>query len=82
MTCYHKYIDNKGYTMKNNRYHLTERENEVLKEVVNGKKNYEIAKILSVSSHTVKFYISSIFYKLSVNSRLEAAVKAIKEELL
>ena len=58
---------------------LTERENEVLKLLVQGKSNTEIASELIVSVHTAKAHVCSILQKLCVDDRVQAAVKAIKE---
>lgn len=63
------------------KYQLTEREVEILKEVVTGKNNSQIAKDLCLSIHTIKFYVSSILSKMSVTSRIEAAIKVVKEHL-
>lgn len=62
--------------------HLTEREQEVLKLLVQGKSNTEIAKELIVSVHTAKAHVCSILQKLCVDDRVQAAVKAIKEGLV
>ena len=67
---------------ENKNYHFTERELEILKEVITGKNNTQIANDMCLSIHTIKFYVSSILAKLSVTTRLEAAVKVIKEHLL
>ncbi len=61
---------------------LTERELEVLKLLVDGKSNTEIAKELIISVHTAKAHVCNILQKLSVNDRVQAAVKAIKEGIL
>lgn len=61
---------------------LTEREYEVLKLLVEGKSNAEIAKDLIVSVHTAKAHVCSILQKLCVDDRVQAAVKAIKENLI
>lgn len=61
---------------------LTEREYEVLKLVVDGKSNHEIAKILNISEHTSKAHVCNIIQKLLVDDRTQAAVKAIKEGLV
>lgn len=61
---------------------LTERENEVLKLVVMGKSNTEIAKELLISVHTAKAHVCSILQKMSVNDRVQAAVKAVREGLI
>jgi DNA-binding NarL/FixJ family response regulator len=54
---------------------LTEREVEVLKHVMNGLTNKEIANHLCVSVSTVKFHLEHIYEKLHVSSRTEAAMK-------
>jgi len=61
---------------------LTEREQEVLKHLVEGKSNTEIAKELIVSVHTAKAHVCSILQKMCVNDRVQAAVKAVKEGLV
>ena len=61
---------------------LTEREYEVLKHLVMGKSNTEIAKELIVSVHTAKAHVCSILQKMCVNDRVQAAVKAVKEGLV
>ncbi len=61
---------------------LTEREQEVLKHLVEGKSNTEIAKELIVSVHTAKAHVCSILQKMCVNDRVQAAVKAVKEGMV
>lgn len=61
---------------------LTEREYEVLKHLVMGKSNTEIAKELIVSVHTAKAHVCSILQKMCVSDRVQAAVKAVKEGLV
>ena len=61
---------------------LTEREYEVLKLLVQGKSNAEIAENLIVSVHTAKAHVCSILQKLCVDDRVQAAVKAIKENIV
>lgn len=60
---------------------LTERERDVLKCMVDGLNNNEIAERLVVSLGTVKFHISNIFHKLGVDSRVEAVKAAIEQKL-
>jgi NarL family two-component system response regulator LiaR len=60
---------------------LTDREREVLKYLVEGCSNPEIAKKMSVSCSTVKTHVSHILEKLGVSSRLEAASLAIRLKL-
>ena len=61
---------------------LTEREYEVLKLLVQGKSNAEIAENLIVSVHTAKAHVCSILQKLCVDDRVQAAVKAVKENIV
>ncbi len=61
---------------------LTLREKEILKLIYYGKTNKEIAQILHLSVHTIKFYITSIFKKLKVDYRIQAVVKAMGENLI
>ena len=61
---------------------LTERENEVLKLLVQGKSNTQIAQELIVSVHTAKAHVCSILQKLCVDDRVQATVKAIKEGIV
>jgi DNA-binding NarL/FixJ family response regulator len=68
-----------GGTGKTN---LTIREQEVLRQVVHGKTNHAIAVELNISEKTVEKYIRSIFVKLNVSSRVEAAVYAVQEGLI
>ena len=64
------------------RSQLTERELEVLRLLVKGKSNTEIAKDLIVSVHTAKAHVCSILQKLCVDDRVQAAVKAVKENIV
>ena len=57
---------------------LTSREKQVLENLAEGKNNEQIAKCLNVSVHTTKVHIRNIFYKIGVQDRTEAVVKAIK----
>lgn len=61
---------------------LTGREIEVLIQVANGMFNKEIANTLNISERTVKNHISNIFKKIEVSDRTQAAVFAIKNDLI
>lgn len=61
---------------------LTKRELEVLKQVVDGRTNQEIADGLFISIETVKTHMRHIMEKLRVTDRTQAAVKAMKEGLI
>ncbi len=58
---------------------LTAREREVLAQVAEGMLNKEIAFSLNISEQTVKNHLSSIFRKLDVTDRTQAAILAIRE---
>lgn len=79
-------VDNIGFlpnkSQTEGRVPLTEREYEVLKHLVTGKSNTEIAKELIVSVHTAKAHVCSILQKMCVNDRVQAAVKAVKEGMV
>ena len=62
--------------------HLTDREMEVLRLLVRGNRNKEIAEQLIISERTVKFHVGVIFQKLNVSNRAEAVSKAIQSGLV
>ncbi|MDR3586996.1 MAG: response regulator transcription factor [Desulfosporosinus sp.] len=57
---------------------LSEREMEILQYVVRGSSNREIGAALFISEKTVKNHLSSIYRKLAVEDRTQAALKAVK----
>jgi len=61
---------------------LTKREIEVLVEVAKGNFNKDIALHLNISERTVKNHMVSIFKKIEVADRTQAAVFAIKNNLI
>ena len=61
---------------------LSEREYEVLRLLVQGKTNPEIAQQLTISVGTVKIHVEHILAKLRVSDRTQAAVRAIELGLL
>ncbi len=58
---------------------LSDREFEVLKLAATGMSNKEIAERLSVTVRTVKAHLSNVFAKMSVASRTEAILAAVRE---
>ena len=60
---------------------LTPREIEVLLAIADGDTNKAIARRLSISLHTVKFHIESMFRKLGARTRTEAVAKASERQL-
>ena len=60
---------------------LTEREWEVYRLILEGKKNLEIAKELTVEVSTVKYHVSRVLTKLGVSSRSEAIAYGVQHRL-
>ena len=61
---------------------LTKREIEILAQVASGMFNKEIANNLGISERTVKNHISNIFKKIDVSDRTQAAVFAIRNNII
>ena len=57
---------------------FTERELEVLFLLLKGLNNKEISKQLFISNHTTKAHVASIYKKLGVGNRVQAAIKCMK----
>lgn len=60
---------------------LTSREIDVLKGIANGKTNKEIGKSLNISEKTVRNHLYSIFKKLDVSDRTQAAILALEHNI-
>jgi DNA-binding NarL/FixJ family response regulator len=61
---------------------LTKRENEVLKQLAFGLTNKEIAQALGISYETVKEHVQHILRKVGVSDRTQAAVWAVRKQLV
>ena len=61
---------------------LTQRESEVLKQLALGLTNKEIANSLTISYETVKEHVQHILRKIGVSDRTQAAVWAVRHELV
>lgn len=61
---------------------LTSRELEILQLIVKGLANKEIASSLFISEATVKTHLKTLFNKLGVNLRTEAAIEAVRSGLV
>ena len=57
-----------------NPWKLSEREQDVLRLISEGKTNKEIASVLQISIHTVDAHIRRIFSRLGVRNRVQAAL--------
>jgi len=64
------------------RFKLTEREFEVLSRIVEGQSNPQIASALYLSPNTIKSHVNGILNKLGVNDRVQAAVFAVRNNML
>jgi len=60
---------------------FSQRERDVIRLLLQGKGNKQIALDLGISSRTVEFHLSNIYNKLGVNSRLEAILKLAETHL-
>ena len=63
-------------------YHLTKREREILRMVIDGKPNKHIADSLEKSVRTVETHRFNIMKKLGVNNAIDMVNKAVKENLV
>jgi DNA-binding NarL/FixJ family response regulator len=57
-------------------------ESQVNQALVQGATNVEISGSLKISPHTVKSHVINIFNKLGVNDRTQAAVQALRHQLI
>jgi len=67
---------------KKNDVRLTKRESDVLSLLVKGHSNKEMADAMFISEKTVKNHLTSIFRKLGVKDRTQAAVYALKNNIV
>ena len=67
---------------RSTRKQLTERERDVLKALIKGRSNKEIAASLFISEDTVKSHLKTLFAKLNVHDRTEAAISAIRHGII
>ena len=70
------------HTASGRKYRLSERERDVLRLVVRGFSNRQIAHNLTVSELTVKFHVSNVLSKLGVATRSEAVALAVQHKLV
>src|SRR5262249_45096316 len=64
------------------RSELTSREMEVLRLIVKGMSNKEIAQALSIAEGTVKIHVNNVLGKLGVNDRTKAATTALQRGIV
>lgn len=75
-------IRKKSEEQKNIFNTLTARELDVLRLISSGMLNRDIANVLDISEKTVKNHVSNILKKLDVNDRTQAAVMAVKNNIV
>ena len=63
---------------RRNEFNLTQRENDILAQLAEGRSNREIAQSLFLSEKTVKAHLAAIFRKLGVTNRTQAAMMAVQ----
>jgi DNA-binding NarL/FixJ family response regulator len=63
---------------RRNEFSLTQRENDILAQLAEGRSNREIAQSLFLSEKTVKAHLAAIFRKLGVTNRTQAAMMAVQ----
>lgn len=68
----HYYQQNSGNTIDYSDICLTNREQQILRKLVTGASNNDIAESLFVSEHTVKSHLYNIFKKINVKNRVQA----------
>lgn len=66
---------------KKNRYNLTPRELDILSHIAKGESNKGIANALGIVDGTVKLHVRAVLKKLGAQSRVQAAVMAVSENI-
>ena len=67
---------------QNQKPDLTPRETAIVKIIAEGKTNKDIARALNITEATVKVHVKNLFKKLSLRSRVEAAMWAVKHKMV
>src|SRR3954470_13713509 len=69
-------------TMAKSRVNLTPRERDVVRRVIDGRKNREIARELGLTEQTIKNVLSTIYAKCNVRNRLQLVLYAVRHDIL
>lgn len=69
-------------SVKEDSYHLTKREKEILRMVIDGKHNKDIADALNKSQRTIETHRFNIMKKLGVNNAIDMVNKTMKENIV
>ncbi|WP_251554675.1 response regulator transcription factor [Neobacillus muris] len=75
-----RYVEHKEPAQE--RIVLTEKEQAIVKELVKGKTNKEIAQVLYMGQRSLEYSLTSLFQKLGVQTRVEAVIKVKEMNLL
>jgi DNA-binding NarL/FixJ family response regulator len=78
-TMLHSRLNGPSLRLPDLRERLTEREQQIVKYVIQGMMNKEVATHLGISDATVKTHLSNIFRKLKVSRRLQLLLRQITE---
>jgi DNA-binding NarL/FixJ family response regulator len=68
-----------GHAGRRSEFNLTQRENDILALLAEGRSNRQIAQSLFLSEKTVKAHLAAIFRKLGVTNRTQAAMVAVQQ---
>jgi two-component system response regulator DegU len=68
--------------VKDDPYHLTRKEKELLRMIVEGKHNKDIAEVIGISIRTIETHRFNIMKKLGVNNAVDLVNKTIRENLV
>lgn len=72
----------RGQDSRKEQYGLSERESQILAQLVDGFSHCDIAETLFISPHTVRTHIKNVYRKLQVDSRASAVRVALRERLV
>lgn len=72
----------KSAAAEDDEYHLTRREKEILRLVIDGKQNKQIAETLDKSVRTIETHRFNIMKKMGVNNAIDMVNKAVRENLV
>jgi DNA-binding NarL/FixJ family response regulator len=75
-------FESENFFRKQKNFNITKRELEIIQLILDGKKNREIADILSIAERTVEFHKQNIYIKLNVNNSVDLYKTVNKYNLL
>jgi DNA-binding NarL/FixJ family response regulator len=75
-------FENDSFFDKQQKTNITKRESEILNLILDGNKNKEIAKSLSIAERTVEFHKQNLYMKLEVNNAIDLYKAALRLNLV